>query len=239
MTQLSQAHTETPATETVHPLRAAVEAAELAAEEAQSAYDNCEDPDAILPGTENGLLIDMLGQESTDADTALEEAREALRGSDCPREWALREEGFTYTTITAESAAEAIAIARDNVDRSNYSGSTGTLWISVRVSCEETGEVEDDDVTLHEDEPACADDETHDWQSPHCLVGGLTENPGVHGNGGGVIITEVCRHCGTKRVTDTWAQNPDTGEQGLESVEYEENAFTAEELAEAFGGEGE
>ena len=44
---------------------------------------------------------------------------------------------------------------------------------------------------------------------------------------------EVCRHCGCKRTTDTWAQNRETGEQGLREVSYEENAFTAEELASA------
>lgn len=68
--------------------------------------------------------------------------------------------------------------------------------------------------------PDCADGESHDWQSPYCVVGGLRENPGVSGHGGGVICTEVCRHCGCYQVTDTWAQNSATGEQGLRSVEY-------------------
>jgi hypothetical protein len=42
------------------------------------------------------------------------------------------------------------------------------------------------------------------------------------GHGGGVIIREVCAHCGKYRVTDTWAQRMDTGAQGLEAVEYRE-----------------
>jgi hypothetical protein len=54
------------------------------------------------------------------------------------------------------------------------------------------------------------------------VVGGHRDNPGVFGHDGGVIIREVCRHCAAYRVTDTWAQNPATGEQGLESVTYEE-----------------
>jgi hypothetical protein len=70
----------------------------------------------------------------------------------------------------------------------------------------------------------------HDWQSPHALVGGLKENPGVRGHGGGVVIHEVCVHCGTLRVTDTWAQNPSTGEEGLESVRYEAGKY-ADEVA--------
>ena len=213
---------------TMHPLRAAVEAAEAGLALAQAAFD-------------------ALGEESADdcaeghavseAEDRLRDAQLALSGSDCPRQWDLREGGYEYDEITAESAEEAIEIARENIDRSNYPDCKGTLWIAVRASCEETGEDDSDTVTLDEDAPDCADGAEHDWQSPHSLVGGLTENPGVHGNGGGVIITEVCAHCGCKRVTDTWAQNPETGEQGLRSVAYEEDAFTAEELAEAFGAE--
>lgn len=216
-------------TESTHPLRAAVIVATLAAEQAQAAYDNCEDP-----GAEDELM-----QASMLADEARDAARTALVNSDCPRQWKLREEGFEYDEITASSADEALQIAIDNCDRANYPDCEGTFFIDVRVDCEETGERDSTTVPLEPMEPDCADDEAHDWQSPHSLVGGLEENPGVHGNGGGVVITEVCRHCGCKRVTDTWAQNPSNGEQGLESVEYEENAFTAEELAEAFGGEGE
>ena len=40
----------------------------------------------------------------------------------------------------------------------------------------------------------------------------------------------MCRHCACKRTTDTWAQNKETGEQGLRSVSYEEDAYTVEEL---------
>jgi hypothetical protein len=52
------------------------------------------------------------------------------------------------------------------------------------------------------------------------LLGGLKESPGVVGHGGGVRITEVCRHCGVRRITDTWATNPCDGTQGYECVEY-------------------
>jgi hypothetical protein len=72
--------------------------------------------------------------------------------------------------------------------------------------------------TIDPDEPDCTGD-GHDWQSPE-MLGGLSENPGVVGHGGGVIVTEVCAHCGRYRTTDTWAQNRSTGEQGLTSVEY-------------------
>jgi hypothetical protein len=76
-------------------------------------------------------------------------------------------------------------------------------------------------VAVHPPEPSC-DECEHEWCSPLSVVGGHRDNPGVFGHDGGVIIREVCRHCAAYRVTDTWAQNPATGEQGLESVTYEE-----------------
>lgn len=206
---------------TVHPLRAAVEEAEAALAVAQEALD------AILEPADDCAE----GHRVSEAEDRLRETQLALVGSGCPREWKLREGGYDYHTVTATSAEAALKIARDNVDRSYYPDCTGTLWIIVSVRCEETGETESGVATLDEDEPTCEAGHEHAWCSPHALVGGLEENPGVHGNGGGVIITEVCRHCGCKRTTDTWAQNPETGEQGLRSVEYEEDAYTAEELA--------
>jgi hypothetical protein len=205
----------------VHPLRAAVEAAATALTVAQEALDAIAEPADDCAE----------GHRVSEAEDRLREAQLALVGSDCPRQWELREDGYLYDEVTADSAEEALAIVRDNVDRSNYSDCTGTLWIDVKVTCEETGESDSDNVTLEPDEPSCGDGEEHDWRSPIELVGGCEENPGVYGHGGGVIITEVCRHCCCKRVTDTWAQNRDTGEQGLESVSYEEDAYTADELA--------
>lgn len=52
--------------------------------------------------------------------------------------------------------------------------------------------------------PACTSKSGHEWTSPHEVVGGLKENPGVFGHGGGVVIREVCAHCGRQRRTDTW-----------------------------------
>lgn len=73
-------------------------------------------------------------------------------------------------------------------------------------------------------DPNQPDECSGDWESPPEVVGGCAENPGVYGSGsgGGVIITEVDPVSGWYRVTDTWAQRPDTGEQGLRSVEYRE-----------------
>jgi hypothetical protein len=166
---------------------------------------------------------------ATDAD--LEAAREArveyLIEHDVTRTWQLSEEGCAYETIEADSAEEALKIACDNVDRASYSEAEGTIWVDVRVTCAETGEEENGTVQLDEEEPCCTESE-HDWQSPYELLGGCKENPGVWGHGGGVIIHEVCMHCGCERVTDTWAQRPDTGEQGLESVSYDPGKYSDE-----------
>jgi hypothetical protein len=79
--------------------------------------------------------------------------------------------------------------------------------------------------------PSCddGDDGDHVWSSPYDIVGGLKENPGVWGKGGGEVIHEVCLKCGCRKTTDTWAQCPDTGIQGLVSVKYEPEYY-AEEL---------
>jgi hypothetical protein len=58
-------------------------------------------------------------------------------------------------------------------------------------------------------EPECEGDE-HDW----------TDTGDVQAHGGGVTYNECCPHCAWVRSTDTWAQRPDTGEQGLTSVSY-------------------
>lgn len=60
----------------------------------------------------------------------------------------------------------------------------------------------------------------HDWQSPHSVVGGSADNPGVWSHGGGVVILEVCSRCGIYRRTDTWATDR-YGRQGAVATVYE------------------
>ena len=113
--------------------------------------------------------------------------------------------------IDASSKREA---AEKFVSGGDYEPGDETYWVSVEVE----GEIVK--IPIYPQEPECQDEEWHDWQSPHDILGGLEENPGVWGHGGGVTITEVCAHCGAYRITDTWAQDPVDGEQGLRSVEY-------------------
>lgn len=47
----------------------------------------------------------------------------------------------------------------------------------------------------------------HDWHADISVVGGISENPGVWGHGGGVIMHEHCARCGVRRTIDTWADD--------------------------------
>jgi hypothetical protein len=105
----------------------------------------------------------------------------------------------------------------------------GGFWVSDYASAIDPAtdrEIDENTVNVHvrfePDAPACKKGREHDWQSPYAVLGGLQENPGVWGKGGGVLCREVCAYCGTYRVTDTWAQDPSTGIQGLTSVSYED-----------------
>lgn len=139
------------------------------------------------------------------------------------RQWDISEHGYTFASVTADTLEEALAAAREKVESgdSGYDLSEGTVYADYYVTNAVTGECDSFSVTWEAQEPACEDDE-HDWQSPYELLGGIKENPGVWSHGGGVIIRECCARCGRYRITDTWAQRPDTGEQGLREVRYED-----------------
>lgn len=136
---------------------------------------------------------------------------------------------FTYTedgqdcgVIEAAAADEALDLIRDDFDPDLYRGEAETVWIDIRVYSDDGDLVASETVTVDPREPSCAPGKTHRWSAPINIVGGCRESPGVHGHGGGVTIKEVCEHCGWFRVIDTWATRRDTGQQGLESVSYQE-----------------
>jgi len=144
----------------------------------------------------------------------------------------LRDE-VSEETIEVESMEAACDAAREWLREGDWDLSGGTLWVDARVipvlnEIEQDGET----VTVQIDPPApkCLAGE-HVWDSPHAIVGGCRENPGVRGKGGGVVINEVCTKCGCGRTTDTWAQRRDTGEQGLTSVSYEPGKYLEEVAA--------
>lgn len=137
---------------------------------------------------------------------------------------------YNVTDRNADLEIEAetpLAACEKYVAGGDWGNEPKTSWVTVTVT--EIGETESETHTIDipPTAPDCCGGE-HDWASPHGVVGGCRENPGVHGKGGGAIITEVCRHCGCYRITDTWAQNPENGEQGLTSVEYRESDEASE-----------
>lgn len=154
------------------------------------------------------------------AEEAVEAAREAYRQSDEPRRWILREAGYDYATIIG-TLDDAIAEAERAGETGDYDTSHGTVWTEIYIHCPDTDDQECITVQIDPEAPPCLDGGEHDWQAPHKLVGGSKENPGVWGHGAGLLIYEACLRCGCRRTTDTWAQRPDTGEQGLTSVRYE------------------
>lgn len=122
-------------------------------------------------------------------------------------------------TTRASDADEAIDWYADSIDFGADNDNIRSFWVSITAH-DRDGIRTSRKVQIDPTEPPCEDGNEHNWTSPHEIVGGLKENPGVWGHGGGVVITEVCSHCGLRRITDTWAQDPTDGEQGLTSVEY-------------------
>lgn len=141
--------------------------------------------------------------------------------------------------VDAASGEEA---AQEYVDTGEWGDDREreTIWIRVEtwragLAVDEDGDVievraeeESHEIELDPEEPECSHDEGHDWQTPYELLGGLRENPGCWGHGAGIVQHEVCMRCGCGRTTDTWAQDPNTGAQGLEAVKYAPGKFADE-----------
>ena len=148
-----------------------------------------------------------------------------------PHEWHA-DDGHCEITVKCNSGEAA---AQEYVSGGDWGDVDTTIWIRVHVwqsATTATGIIvraneETWRVALDPDEPTCTSEKGHNWRSPHEIVGGLENNPGVWGNGGGVKIYECCTRCGCERLTDTWAQDRDTGEQGLEAVSYTPRKYAA------------
>lgn len=209
-------------------LRSAFLAALAAFKAADAAYDacshaECEDSCKAAP-------------EFKAAEVALAEAKQALLESDEEIEFTARdvESGVTHVFMAA-TCEEARVKAQRWAEGGDYDLTKGHVYVDLRLAMEtddgyESGRGSDDEEQLTaiiaSKEPSCSHDDGHDWQSPFEIVGGIKENPGVWGKGGGVIISECCMRCGCKRTTDTWAQRSDTGEQGLNEVSYEPGYYS-------------
>lgn len=129
-------------------------------------------------------------------------------------------DGMSEKSIDAVNLADARRQAIEWAEGGDYPEIEETIWITVRIY-NGYGCVETVVAAINPPEPKCASEDGHNWQSPHALVGGCPDNPGVRGAGAGLIIHEACVHCGAGRRTETDAQNPQTGERGLRSIVYE------------------
>jgi hypothetical protein len=125
-----------------------------------------------------------------------------------------------YSDMTAEEAARTYA-------GEYFEASDGhTIWVKI---CTRPALLVDADWKWHKikrdpEDPGCWENE-HDWQKPYSIVGGNRETPGVVKKGCGTVTTECCIRCGCRRVTDTWATDPEDGEEALVSVSYEESFY--------------
>lgn len=140
----------------------------------------------------------------------------------------LADDGNAEIEVEADNAEDA---AQQYVDTGDWGEVKETTWIDVRtldLSEPNSTEWVWHTIALEPEPPKCSDGDrdSHDWHSPIEIVGGIKENPGVWGHGGGVIIYECCMYCGCARITDTWAQRSDNGQQGLRSVSYELGKYT-------------
>lgn len=138
---------------------------------------------------------------------------------------------FDYVDTAAEAAHEYVSDGDWGDDRSETSWVTVYTWPRYVVGDTYVDDRDDrasHTVEIEAEVPECTDGGDHDWQAPYELVGGIEDNPGCWGKGAGVVCEEVCMRCGCARSTDTWAQNRETGEQGLTAVSYEPGKYAGD-----------
>lgn len=158
-------------------------------------------------------------------------------------EYVLRDMDGAEKAIQAEGLRDAKDQAKDWVQGGSYGDIESTIWVDVDI-CEQEEDgslitVATVTVAIDPEEPPCLPDEEderlaafpidagekHRWRTPHRIVGGSKENPGVWGHAGGTMGVSVCTRCGCGKHWDGWAQRPDTGEQGLDSVSFTAKQF--------------
>lgn len=137
--------------------------------------------------------------------------------------------------LDATDRDAAIREAKEWMRDGDWDTTSGTIWVHGSLidlgQDDEYGDVPMPlTVEIDPEEPECIEGQEHNWQSPIAIVGGCKEAPGVYGHGSGVTSTEVCMHCGCEKFSDSWAQDPETGEQGLGSVRYEEGKYADHDL---------
>lgn len=138
-----------------------------------------------------------------------------------------RDGGQETIGISAASDDKAVQEALQEVRAfsSLFDARLRTVWVSVDWELIKAGgELVGggcEKLAVDPNEPKCVEHDTaHEWEAPHAVVGGMKSNPGVQGKGGGITYVEVCSLCALTCHTDTWAQDPEDGEEGLRSIRY-------------------
>jgi len=108
----------------------------------------------------------------------------------------LVEEGTQYDSVEADSAADALEIARDNVDAALYDADRLPLRIHVAVRDETCDEIASDYVILDAPEPKCTggadndqNDDDHEW----------ADDKAYGAEAGMVALVSTCNRCGLRR----------------------------------------
>lgn len=139
------------------------------------------------------------------------------------------ETGTVKNEIEAIDLDSAREVAREWARGGDYNldEDSATIWVDTFIEDEDGDRIETVTIAIDPPAPRCEDrTRNHKWAAPFEIVGGISENPGVWGHGGGVLIEEVCTRCGCGRTIDTWATRMDNGEQGLTSTRYEAGRYT-------------
>lgn len=129
--------------------------------------------------------------------------------TDAQRSWTIDLDGDGQETYTEMSRAEAVAAY---LETAALDHDEATYWVRLRVwPTSDPGAAVTERHAVHPDEPDCAEGQEHEWRD--------------HGrdkvHGAGMIFHARCRYCGAVRITDTYAQDPADGEQGLVRVSYD------------------
>lgn len=121
-------------------------------------------------------------------------------------------------TVDASDFDEAVEKAQDWLDGGDWGEEED--YVSVKITDADGNEKKVELVVGGPTPPECMVGMGHKWESPHELLGGLRENPGVCGlQGTQLDITEVCGHCGYYRQTIT-KSSPNSYPRTPERVTY-------------------
>lgn len=137
----------------------------------------------------------------------------------------ISEDGGASEIIDADDLKSAVAAAKEWASEGSYDE---RVMVSVYVqSVDEDGDDTDEygsaevEAGPEPEAPECAEGEEHEWESPHELVGGIKENPGVWSLGGTTMTFHyVCGHCGAHKHETCYGSQRNPGQ--CDQVTYEE-----------------